>query len=68
MTRELLYNVALAFVAAFLSSLATAVGALNGPVDKAVLWSFVIAAAYAGLRAVVGALAIATKRPLKVDK
>jgi hypothetical protein len=68
MTKELLMNAALAFVAAFLGSLATAFAAFDRFPDTTVLWALLVASVYAGARAVIGYFALKANTPIRVDK
>lgn len=67
MTKELLQNMLLAFVAGFFTSFATAVQVWDKPPDKAALWAALLAAIYAGARGILGYVALKLKRPVTVD-
>lgn len=68
MTKELLMNTVLAFIAGFVTTFGTFVAATPKNPGTAALLAAAGAAAYAGFRAAVGFAASKVDKPLTVDK
>lgn len=67
LTKELVINTGLAFVAGFVTSFAVVVASTPKNPGTAALLAAAGAAAYAGFRAAVGYVAAATVKPIPVD-